>query len=404
MKKLLIVLLSVFLSFPLFSQEPEGELSDYEKYRMEQEAKLYPEDDDFLCWDAVEEMPKFNGGEASEFQKWILLNVEYPVQARDEKIQGKVFVEFVVNKYGDVERVKVRKSVDPILDAEAIRVVQTSPKWSPGFQNGTPVNVQFTFPINFKLKDEPIEVPVVVNNYYDYDYDFGYRSRLYFDTWYYRPYTHYSYYDPFYYNNYWGYNPYYYGGYYSYWGYNSYYPMYYGYNHYYPYHTHYYPKTYGGKYYATSSLGRSQRYSPYYKTYSSGYVNRPTTTTKSVATRPQPNRQVTTRTSPTKSTYTPRYNKPRATTSQSYNRPMKTTRVTPTTSQSRTTYNRPSSTSRSSTSYSRPSSTSSSTYSRSSAPSRSSSSYSRSSSPSSSRSYSGSSSSRGSASRSSGRR
>ena len=382
--------------FSIVSYSQERELSDYEKYRLEQETKLYPEDEDFICWDVVEEMPKFNGKAPDEFRNWISLNVEYPKEARDEKIRGKVFVEFVVDKYGNVVRVRVPKPVDPLLDAEAIRVVMSSPKWTPGFQGGTPVNVQFTFPINFVLKDDIPEGPAVVNNYYNYDYDYGFRSRLYFDTWYYRPYNNYSYYDPFYYDYWYGYNPYYYGGYYSYGGYNGYYQPHYHYT--------YYNKSYGREYARSSSLGWNRSYyTPYNKTYRSGYMNSPTAMKKNVTTRPQ----TTTR---SKSTYTPTYTKPRMDTKPSYNATTRrTTTVTAPRSQSRsvqqstrTNYNRPSTSS----TYSRPATSSRSTYSRPSSPSRSSSSYStpsRSSSSYSAPSRSSSSYSRSSSSSSSGR-
>jgi len=406
MKKLLVLCLTVLLSFPLLSQEPERGLSDYEKYRMEKEAEEYPEEE--ICWNIVEEMPKFNGGAPSEFKKWISLNVEYPKQAREERIHGKVFVKFVVNKYGDVVNVEVPESIDPILDAEAIRVVQSSPKWTPGFQHGSPVNVEFTFPIKFVLRDDTPEGPAMVNNYYNYDYDYGFRSRLYFDTWYYRPYSYYSYYDPYYYG--YGYNPYYYGSYYPYWGYNTYYnPYYYPHSHY-----TYYNRSYGREYARSSSLGSNRSYySPYNKTYRNGYVNPPTAMKKNVTTRPQ----TTTR---SKSTYTPTYTKPRMDTRPKYNTTRRTTTVTSPRSESRSVqstksnYNRPSTSSRST--YSRPStpSRSSSSYSRSSAPVRSystpsrsssSSSYSRpSSSSSSGRSYSSGSASRSSSSRSGGKK
>ena len=130
MKKLFIVLMLALFSIVSYSQERE--LSDYEKYRLEQEAKDYPQEEEVFY--IVEDMPTFNGEDAKEFRKWITLNVEYPSEAVKNNIQGKVIVSFVVNSYGNVVNAKVEKSIDPYLDAEAVMVVDTSPKWSPGKQ------------------------------------------------------------------------------------------------------------------------------------------------------------------------------------------------------------------------------------------------------------------------------
>lgn len=101
----------------------------------------------------VEDMPMFNGGDpAIEFRKYIAMNLRYPETAASEKIQGRVIVAFAVNKYGEVEDAKVAVGVHPELDKEALRVVNESPAWRPGYQRGVPVKVLFTFPINFVLK------------------------------------------------------------------------------------------------------------------------------------------------------------------------------------------------------------------------------------------------------------
>jgi len=101
----------------------------------------------------VENMPKFNGGEpALEFRKHIAQNLRYPNIAAKNGITGRVIVQFIVNSLGDVENATVVVSADPQLDAEAIRVVNTSPKWTPGTQKGVPVSVVFKFPISFALQ------------------------------------------------------------------------------------------------------------------------------------------------------------------------------------------------------------------------------------------------------------
>lgn len=98
----------------------------------------------------VEEMPKFPGGEL-ELRKFIANNVEYPEVAKENGIQGRIFVSFVINKKGEVERAKIVRGVDPSLDKEALRVINSLPKWTPGSQRGKPVYVSFTVPIYFQL-------------------------------------------------------------------------------------------------------------------------------------------------------------------------------------------------------------------------------------------------------------
>lgn len=98
----------------------------------------------------VEKMPVFPGGDL-ELRKYIAENIKYPEEAKAKGLSGKVFVQFVINKEGYIENVKVARGVDPLLDAEAIRVVKSLPKWEPGSQRGTPVNVSYTVPIEFKI-------------------------------------------------------------------------------------------------------------------------------------------------------------------------------------------------------------------------------------------------------------
>lgn len=99
----------------------------------------------------VEEMPMFPGGE-TELLTWIANNTQYPEVAKENNIQGKVIVRFCVTSKGTVDRVSILKGVDPELDKEAIRVVQTLPAFKPGKQGGKPVPVWYMVPINFTLK------------------------------------------------------------------------------------------------------------------------------------------------------------------------------------------------------------------------------------------------------------
>jgi protein TonB len=102
----------------------------------------------------VEDMPKFNGGDISEFQKFVQLNLVYPVDAKDNDISGVVLVKFVINREGALTRLELVRGVHPGLDKEAMRVVNSSPKWTPGKQRGMPASVAYTFPIRFVLQDK----------------------------------------------------------------------------------------------------------------------------------------------------------------------------------------------------------------------------------------------------------
>jgi TonB family protein len=99
----------------------------------------------------VDEMPEFIGGEM-EFRKFISKNIVYPVEAIKHKIEGRVYVSFVVAKDGAVENVKIVRSASPALDNEAVRVVSLLPKWKPGKDKGEAVSVNYTTPVNFKLQ------------------------------------------------------------------------------------------------------------------------------------------------------------------------------------------------------------------------------------------------------------
>lgn len=101
----------------------------------------------------VEEMPKFNGKskDYDEFKKFIGEELRYPQEAIDKKIEGKVFVQFVIGKDGYIKEAKIARGIHPSLDQEALRAVYSSPRWEPGKQRGQAVNVVFTFPITFKL-------------------------------------------------------------------------------------------------------------------------------------------------------------------------------------------------------------------------------------------------------------
>lgn len=119
-------------------------------YRVNIEDVFEPEVEEPEYFIIVEEMPQFPGGDRA-LLKFIGQNVNYPEIAKQNSIQGKVFINFIINKKGYVEQVKVIRSVDPLLDKEAMRVINLLPKWKAGKQRGKAVNVAYNVPINFQL-------------------------------------------------------------------------------------------------------------------------------------------------------------------------------------------------------------------------------------------------------------
>lgn len=99
-------------------------------------------------FEVVEKQPSFKGN----VNQWLGQNLRYPPAAEENGIEGKVIVQFVVEKDGSVTQVKAVRSPDPSLEKEAIRVVSMMPKWSPGINNGQPVRVKYTLPVTFKLQ------------------------------------------------------------------------------------------------------------------------------------------------------------------------------------------------------------------------------------------------------------
>jgi protein TonB len=95
-------------------------------------------------------MPSFKGGD-KELVKFIVSHLKYPLAAKTANIQGKVIVKFVIRENGKADCFSISKNVDPLLDAEALRVVSSMPKWKPGKKDGKPVPVWFNLPVNFVL-------------------------------------------------------------------------------------------------------------------------------------------------------------------------------------------------------------------------------------------------------------
>jgi len=121
----------------------------------EQPASTKVEKFDNMVFTAVEMQPEFPGGEAA-LGKFLQANLRYPALAKENGIQGKVYIQFVVQKDGNLDDMKVLRDPGSGLGDEALRVLAESPKWRPGIKNGLPVNVQYTIPVNFRLNTDNI--------------------------------------------------------------------------------------------------------------------------------------------------------------------------------------------------------------------------------------------------------
>ena len=109
-------------------------------------------EEEAIPFQLVESKPKFQGGDANAFSKWVNQRLVYPEIAKENGVQGRVMLQFTVNADGSVSNVKVLRGVDPALDKEAVRVVSSSPKWEPGKQRDRKVKVTYTFPVIFQLR------------------------------------------------------------------------------------------------------------------------------------------------------------------------------------------------------------------------------------------------------------
>ena len=100
----------------------------------------------------VEQKPTFQNGDANQFTKWVFSRIVYPEIAKENGVQGRVTLQFTIDVDGSVTNVKVLRGVDSSLDKEAVRVVSSSPKWTPGKQRDKAVKVKFVFPVIFQLR------------------------------------------------------------------------------------------------------------------------------------------------------------------------------------------------------------------------------------------------------------
>lgn len=111
-----------------------------------------PPPEEPVRYSLLEEKPRFQGGDAGQFSHWVNENLKYPPEAVKDSLQGRVTLQFTIEKDGSVNDVKVLRGIAPVLDNEAVRVISQSPKWAPGTVNGEPVRVIFNFPVLFQLK------------------------------------------------------------------------------------------------------------------------------------------------------------------------------------------------------------------------------------------------------------
>lgn len=127
------------------------------------ETALIQDDDPPVPYSQIEKKPTFQGEDAGTFTRWVAQHLIYPAEAKSDGLQGRVMVSFDICEDGVVRNVKVLRGVHETLDAEAVRVISSSPKWEPGMQDGKPVKVSFSFPVIFKLNgDEPATAPSTI--------------------------------------------------------------------------------------------------------------------------------------------------------------------------------------------------------------------------------------------------
>jgi protein TonB len=135
----------------LLSTEDDASLGvEIKDYVVEQEEEVVEEEE--VPFAIVEQKPTFQGGDANTFTKWVFSKIVYPEIAKENGVQGRVTLQFTIETDGSVKNVKVLRGVDSSLDKEAVRVVSSSPKWSPGMQRNKPVRVKYTFPVVFQLR------------------------------------------------------------------------------------------------------------------------------------------------------------------------------------------------------------------------------------------------------------
>ncbi len=150
----LITLPLLLTAIIIFSCEGEKEEQTETSTNSEEPSEHEPDSQDLpgeTIYVTAEKMPSFNNSDFSAFRQFVQENLSYPEEARVKGIEGRVFVQFVVSSEGYVKNVKVIQGIHPLLDAEAVRVIQSSPQWTPGENRGERVAVRLTMPVDFNL-------------------------------------------------------------------------------------------------------------------------------------------------------------------------------------------------------------------------------------------------------------
>ena len=136
------------LSFTLETKKVAVNSSENQKVP----AEIITDNEEAIPFQLVDVKASFQGGDANQFSKWVNQRLVYPEIARENGVQGRVTLQFIIRKDGSISNIKVIRGVDPALDKEAVRVVSMSPKWTPGMVNGRVVPVTYTFPVIFQLQ------------------------------------------------------------------------------------------------------------------------------------------------------------------------------------------------------------------------------------------------------------
>ena len=144
-KIIILILVTITFSYSLTAQELQNPYRKFMKDGIEYQTNGI---DTILI---IDPMPEFPGGE-DQFFKYIANELRYPKSVARQEIEGTVIISFIVGVDGNIYDIEVRQGVHTLLDIEAIRVIESMPKWKPGEQNGKPIPVSFTIPINFEVK------------------------------------------------------------------------------------------------------------------------------------------------------------------------------------------------------------------------------------------------------------
>ena len=144
-KIIILILVTITFSYSLTAQELQNPYRKFMKDGIEYQTNGI---DTILI---IDPMPEFPGGE-DQFFEYIANELRYPRRVARQEIEGTVIISFIVGADGNIYDIEVRQGVHTLLDIEAIRVIESMPKWKPGEQNGKPIPVSFTIPINFELK------------------------------------------------------------------------------------------------------------------------------------------------------------------------------------------------------------------------------------------------------------